>query len=95
MSWSDIPYVRKQKCEEQKECRDEALSLVDDFGRISAVLDCVRELQQREETKRSTKRMVELIAESCNYIINNTSSGIIGRSSIIMIGNNNLMKNYR
>ena len=73
-------------CEGQKECRDEALELVEQFEPFITVGKHKEELKEREETRSALEDMLKVIEKSATYIKEHTSNGIIGmRYSMLKI----------
>ena len=66
-------------CEDQESCRDGALILVHEFIPILFVHDHEDALRQRTEMRRAVQVMLDLIEETSEYILNRTSSRVIGK----------------
>lgn len=64
-------------CERQEACRDEALELVEQLGPFLLIESRIKELKEREETRRAVGETLHLIIDVSEYISNKTSSGFI------------------
>ena len=70
-----------QAINKQKDCRDEALNLVQELRDITSLQARVAELRTREETKRAVDRLLDLVKRVCDYMVEKTSDGILGNHS--------------
>ena len=71
----------RQAINKQKDCRDEALDLVQELQDITSLQARVSELRTREETKRAVDRLLDLVKRVCDYMVEKTSDGVLGNRS--------------
>jgi hypothetical protein len=67
-----------QACEKQEASRTAANDLTEEWDKFLLIKDQVRKLSERDETRRAVGRLLVLVAEAADYIMNYTKTGIFG-----------------
>ena len=55
---------------------------MEDFEEFFRIEKYVKELREREETRRAVSRMLELIARACVYVRDKTKSGYFSKGTM-------------
>ena len=65
----------------QKECRDEALNLVEQLEAFLLLEHCVPQLREKKETRKAVEKMLTLTEEISKYILDHIKDDVIGASA--------------
>ena len=80
------PNTWYKACEKEEACRNEAVELVEQLEPFLLIESRIEGLREREETRRAVKKMLHLIEEVSDYVCNQTSPGLIGKSNLFDLG---------